>query len=50
MTPKPALNTVSREAAKLSKNGIVDVAYPSLIQGAAFDTWLLGRKDYPGIR
>lgn len=38
------------EAAELSKNGIVDVAFPSLIQGAAFDTWLLGRKDYSGIR
>jgi len=38
------------EAAELSKNGIVDVAFPSLIQDAAFDTWLLGRKDYSGIR
>ncbi|HVS26740.1 MAG TPA: aspartate kinase [Burkholderiales bacterium] len=38
------------QAAELSKNGIVDVAFPSLIQGAAFDTWLLGRKDYSGVR
>jgi aspartokinase-like uncharacterized kinase len=37
------------EAAELSKNGIVDNAFPSLIQCAAFDTWLLGRKDYSGI-
>lgn len=37
------------EATELSKNGIVDVAFPGLIQGAAFDTWLLGRKDYSGI-
>jgi len=38
------------EAAELAKNGIVDVAFPSLIQGAAFDTCLLGRKDYSGVR
>ena len=38
------------DLAELSKNGIVDVAFPGLIQGAEFDTWLLGRKDYSGIR
>ncbi|HMK14638.1 MAG TPA: aspartate kinase [Burkholderiales bacterium] len=37
------------EAAELAKNGIVDAAFPSLVQGAEFDTWLLGRKDYSRI-